>query len=80
VRGLVLRQVAVMTVIGGIVGVAAAIGLGQAAKSLLFGLAGWDPIAIGLAALVLAGVARGAGWVPALRASKVEPIRALRYE
>jgi predicted permease len=80
VRGLVLRQVAVMTVIGGLVGVAAAIGLGQAAKSLLFGLAGWDPIAIGLAALVLAGVARGAGWVPALRASKVEPIRALRYE
>jgi predicted permease len=80
VRGLVLRQVGVMTLVGGLVGVAAAIGLGQAAKSLLFGLAGWDPIAIGLAALVLAGVARGAGWVPASRASRVEPIRALRYE
>ncbi|AHG88241.1 permease [Gemmatirosa kalamazoonensis] len=80
VRAMVLRQVAWMTVLGGAVGVAAAIGLGQAAKSLLFGLAGWDPVAIGLAALVLAGVARGAGWVPALRASKVEPIRALRYE
>ncbi|AHG93411.1 permease (plasmid) [Gemmatirosa kalamazoonensis] len=80
VRGLVLRQVATMTAIGGAIGVAAAIGLGQAAKSLLFGLAGWDPLAIGLAALLLAVVARGAGYVPALRASKVEPIRALRYE
>jgi predicted permease len=80
VRGMVLRQVGLMTLVGGAIGVAAAIGLGTAAKSLLFGLAGWDPIAIGLAALTLAAVARGAGYVPALRASKVEPIRALRYE
>jgi ABC-type antimicrobial peptide transport system permease subunit len=80
VRRLVLRQVATMTAVGGVIGVAAAIGLGTAAKSLLFGLAGWDPVAVGLAALLLAAVARGAGYVPARRASKVEPIRALRYE
>jgi predicted permease len=80
VRAMVLRQVAWMTLIGGVIGAGAAVGLGQAAKSLLFGLAGWDPIAIGLATIVLAAVARGAGWVPALRASRVEPVRALRYE
>jgi ABC-type antimicrobial peptide transport system permease subunit len=80
VRGLVLRQVATMTAVGGVIGVAAAIALGTAARSLLFGLAGWDPIAVGLAALLLAAVARGAGYVPARRASKVEPTRALRYE
>ncbi|MBV9880494.1 MAG: ABC transporter permease [Gemmatirosa sp.] len=80
VRGLVLRRVAAMTLAGGLVGVVAATGLGAAAKSLLFGLAGWDPLSIGLSAVLLALVAVGAGYLPARKASKVEPTRALRYE
>jgi ABC-type antimicrobial peptide transport system permease subunit len=80
VRGMVLRQVSVLTAIGGVIGIAAAIGIGRGAKSLLYGIAGWDPIVIGLSAIVLTVVALGAGYVPALRASRVDPMQALRYE
>jgi predicted permease len=80
VRGMVLRQVAMMTVVGGIVGLAGAVSLGRLAQSLLFELKGWDPLVLTVSAVVLTIVALGAGLVPALRASQVEPMRALRYE
>jgi ABC-type antimicrobial peptide transport system permease subunit len=80
VRALVLRQVGVMVAIGSVVGIAAALGLGRAASSLLFGLSAHDPLTIGSATLVLGLVAAGAGWIPARRAARVEPMRALRYE
>ena len=80
VRGMVLGQVARMAVVGGAIGVAAAIAIGQAAKSLLYGVEGHDPLAIAAAALVLGLVAFAAGYLPALRASRVHPMVALRSE
>ncbi|HEX6057698.1 MAG TPA: ABC transporter permease [Gemmatimonadaceae bacterium] len=80
VRRMVLRQVALMTVIGGVIGIAAALALGRWAQSLLFELEGNDPIVVVLSAVLLTAVALGAGYIPALRASKVDPMRALRYE
>lgn len=80
VRGLVIRQVARMALLGGVVGLGGAIGLGKAAGSLLFGLKGTDPPVMLIAAAVLGLVALGAGYLPALRASKVQPMQALRYE
>jgi ABC-type antimicrobial peptide transport system permease subunit len=80
VRGMVLRQVAWMTAIGGLVGLAGAVGLGLAAKSLLFELEGYDPTVLIASAVLLTMVALGAGFVPAQRASKIDPMRALRYE
>ena len=80
VRAMVLRQVAVMTAIGGIVGIAAAVALGRGARSLLFELEGHDPTVVVLSAVVLTLVALGAGYIPALRASRVDPMKALRYE
>ena len=80
VRGMVLRQVAVMTAVGGGVGLVAAVALARVARSLLFGLQGHDPVVLGLSALLLTAVALGAGYIPALRASRVNPMTALRYE
>ena len=80
VRAMVLRQVAVMTAIGAVIGLAAAVGLGQLAQSLLYELKGWDPMVLVAAAVSLAVVALAAGFVPAHRASRVDPMLALRYE
>ena len=80
VRAMVLRQVGLMAVVGGVIGIAAAVGLGRYAKALLYELEGHDPAVIVLATLVLALVAFGAGYLPARRASRVDPMQALRYE
>ena len=80
VRGLVLRKVAWMTLAGSAVGVTAALALGRTARSLLFGLDEYDPASVALAAMVLAAVALGAAYLPARRASRVDPMRALRAE
>jgi putative ABC transport system permease protein len=80
VRGMVLTQVLWMTIVGGVVGIAAAVGLGQLAQSLLFELRGYDPMVLSVSAVLLGLVALGAGFVPARRASRIDPMLALRYE
>ncbi|MFI5246704.1 MAG: FtsX-like permease family protein, partial [Gemmatimonadales bacterium] len=80
VQTMVLRQVALMTLIGGVVGLAGALALGRAAKSLLYELQGYDPTVMAVAMVVLAGVAFGAGYLPAVRASRIDPMAALRQE
>jgi predicted permease len=80
VRTMVLKQVGVMVLIGGVVGLGAAYALGRGAQSLLFEMEGSDPLVFGASAILLAAVALGAGYIPALKASKVDPMKALRYE
>jgi len=80
VRRLVLSKVAKLAVVGGLIGLVAAFGLGRLASSLLYGLEGHDPAVLLGATLALALVALGAGLVPALKASRIDPMRALRYE
>ena len=80
VSRMVLRQVGLMTLIGAVIGIAGAIALGRGAQSLLYELKGWDPMVIALSAILLALVALGAALIPALRASRVDPMQALRYE
>ncbi len=80
VRGMVLRQVGMMTLVGGVIGLVSAAVLARYAQSLLYQIQGWDPVVFAGAAAALALVAAGAGLVPARRASRVDPMRALRCE
>ena len=80
VRGMVLRQVAIMTLVGALVGLAGALGVAKGAQSILFQMTGADPAVLALSAIALALVALCAGFIPAHRASRVDPMRALKYE
>jgi predicted permease len=80
VRGMILKQVAWMTLVGGLVGVGGAYYLGRAASSLLYELKPYDPVVVGVSIALLTLVAFGAGYIPAYRASRVHPMQALRYE
>lgn len=80
VRGMILRQVARMMIVGGVIGVAVAFALGRAAQSLLFGMEGYDAPVVAIVTVVLALVGLGAGYIPAMRAARVDPMQALRYE
>jgi predicted permease len=80
VRRMVLRQVATMTLVGALVGLAGALGVGKGAQSILFQMTGADPTVLALSAVALALVALGAGFIPAYRASRVDPMTALKYE
>jgi predicted permease len=78
-RAMVLRQVAVMGLAGGTIGLAGAVVIGRYAEALLFGLSGYDPRVLAGAVGVLGAVVFVAGYLPALRASKLAPMEALRY-
>jgi predicted permease len=80
VRRMVLRQVGVLTLVGGVIGIAGAVGLGRLSQSLLYQLKGYDTAVFGIAIAVLTLVSLSAGYIPALRASRIDPMAALRYE
>lgn len=80
VGAMVLRQMARMTLVGVGVGLLAAFGLGVAARSLLYGLDGFDPLVAASAVGVLTIVAMAAALAPAMRASRIDPMRALRWD
>jgi putative ABC transport system permease protein len=77
---LVLRDVAVMVVAGVSIGAGVALTLTDLARKILFGLTPTDPGVFAVAAVVLAAAAAFAGWLPAVRASRVDPLVALRHE
>lgn len=77
---MVFWQVGRMTLIGGVIGLLAAIGLGTLARSQLFELEGHDPVVLVAATALLSLVALVAGLLPAIRASRVDPMHVLRYE
>jgi ABC-type antimicrobial peptide transport system permease subunit len=80
VRRLVVRQALVPVLVGAAVGVALAIPVGAGLGRLLFQVRGSDPLTHVSVAVLLVGVAAVASFVPAWRASRVDPVEALRVE
>ncbi|MBL8173568.1 MAG: ABC transporter permease [Bryobacterales bacterium] len=77
---LVMKEVLVLLAIGLIIGVPAAFALSQYVSSQLFGIEPRDPMLAGTTVVLLALISAAAGLIPAHRASRIDPILALRYE
>jgi ABC-type antimicrobial peptide transport system permease subunit len=76
----VIRQGMILTLIGASIGLAASFALTRMMESLLFGVSATDPVTFTLVSLLLAAVALFACWIPARRATKIDPMAALRAE
>ena len=77
---MILGEASWLTIVGVLAGLGIATAMGRLITSMLFGLTSWDPLTLATAALLLVSVALGASWIPARRASRVDPIEALRHE
>jgi putative ABC transport system permease protein len=80
VRKMIVAQGMGLALIGVVVGAAGALALTRLMASLLYGVKAWDPVVMVSAAVLLSAVALLATYVPARRASRVDPIVSLRYE
>lgn len=77
---MVLRESMTLVALGVVLGLAATLAAGQLVATVLFGLTPTDAWTISAAVAVMSLVALGAGYLPARRASRVDPMTALRYE
>jgi ABC-type antimicrobial peptide transport system permease subunit len=80
VMNMILREVLVLTAFGLAVGIPAALMLGRFIESQLYGMKARDPLVLAGAILTIVAVSTLAGCLPARRASRIDPMQALRYE
>jgi ABC-type antimicrobial peptide transport system permease subunit len=75
-----MREVFLLTGVGVAIAIPVSLALTGLVRTQLYGIVPNDPVSISLAVLTLVSVALLAGYIPAERATRVDPIRALRYE
>src|SRR5262245_35350723 len=80
VRTMVVRQGMILAIVGIVIGLGSSFGLARLIQTFLFGVTPRDTLTFSVVPVLLAVVALLAVWIPASRASKVDPIIALRYE
>ena len=77
---LILRETVIMVGIGALIGIPAALALTRLLASFLYGLTPQDPLSIAVSTAILLAITALAGYIPARRATAVDPMIALRYE
>jgi putative ABC transport system permease protein len=80
ILGLVVGETLKLAIVGVAIGLAGALAVGRALRDMLFGVPGTDPLTFAATAALLLAVALAATWVPAHRATRVDPLSALRAE
>lgn len=80
VRSLMVRQALAPVVLGAVIGLVSAVALGRVLSGLLFEVSGTDPLTLGAMVVLFGIVAFVASYIPALRASRLDPVVALRDE
>jgi predicted permease len=80
IRAMILRETGWLAAAGVLVGLASTLALIRLIKSMLYGLTPYDPLTLAAGTLLLLLMALIAGWIPATRASRVEPMEALRHD
>jgi ABC-type antimicrobial peptide transport system permease subunit len=80
IRKLIVWQGMRLAIVGVVLGIGAAFGLTRLIASFLFGVKSWDPLVFISVPVILIAVALLAVWLPAARAAKMDPMRALRVE
>jgi len=78
--GMILREGLVMTVVGLMVGLLLGLGVAKVSASMLYGVSPVDPVSIVATVALLGAASLLAGYIPARRAAKIDPMDALRYE
>lgn len=76
----VMREIVILVVVGIAIGLPAALAGGRLAGKLLYGLSGTDPLSMAAAVAMLMAAGLLAGYLPARRAARIDPLAALRYE
>ena len=77
---LILNQGLVLVAVGGVIGMAVALATGRVLRAFLFGVSSSDPLTFVAVTVLLAAVALLACWLPARRATRINPTESLRYE
>jgi putative ABC transport system permease protein len=80
IRNMVIRQGMILALIGVVIGIGVAFWLTRFLAAFLFGVKAWDPTTFVVTPVLLTAVAFLAVWIPARRATRVDPMTALRFE
>jgi ABC-type antimicrobial peptide transport system permease subunit len=77
---IVMKEVLLLTAVGLLVGIPSSLALGRFVQNLLFEMKASDPLVLAVAAAAIVAISLAAGYLPARRATAIDPVHALHYD